>query len=109
MEANACFHNWKVFYGVSLLASRPTPFSRLLRQAEDTMDLFYPRSIDVSVCNTFFTISSYWPKVEKSTGVVTTRFSHSHLFEIIATLLIYTPLFYFNRIKIYSRLITHDT
>ena len=47
----------RFFYGVSLLASHPTPFSRLLRQAEDTMDLFYPRSIGVSVCNTFLQLA----------------------------------------------------
>ena len=40
-----------------MLVSRPTPFSRLLRQAEDTMDLFYPRSIGVSECSIFFTTS----------------------------------------------------
>ena len=38
------------------------------------------------------------------TCVVTTRLSHSHLIEIIATLLIYTPFLYFNRIKIYALL-----
>ena len=32
------------FYGVELQASPPTPFSRLLRQAGDTVDIFYPRS-----------------------------------------------------------------
>ena len=49
MEATGVF-----FYGVSLLASGPTPFSRLLRQAGDTMDLFYPRSIGVSERSIFF-------------------------------------------------------
>ena len=44
----------------------------------------------------------------KTYGVVTTQLSHFHLFEVIATLLIYTPFFYFNWIKIYTQLITHD-
>ena len=44
----------------------------------------------------------------KNVVVVTTRLSHFHLFEIIATLLIYTPFLYFNWIKIYIRLITLD-
>ena len=42
-------------------------------------------------------------------SVVTTRLSHSHLLEITQTHLIYTPFLYFNRIKIYTRLITHET
>ena len=41
--------------------------------------------------------------------MVPTRLSNSHLFEIVTTLLMYTPFLYFNRIKIYTRLITHDT
>ena len=52
------------FYGVRMLPSRPTPFSRLLRQAEDTMDLFYPRSIGVSVCNTFLQLAVIGRKSE---------------------------------------------
>ena len=37
--------------------------------------------------------------------MITTQLSHFHLFEIIVTLLIYTPFLYFNGIKIYTRLI----
>ena len=60
-------------------------------------------TVKLSLTNKF--IIKLLVKFKNSTCVVTTRLSHSHLFD----LLIYTHFLYFNRIKIYTRLITHDS